>query len=209
MNTEQVIQEIEEYLGTADMKGATETIFRHLEGLPDFEKGEQIANVLYKQYTHFRADFLALFMERIIWKNPNLAQVNFTENFLFMLCVTTGSKDLFDCFVEKAVEPFLQDKNEDEKCDYYIELSSKAYNLTEDLFPHYEDRKKGMHYNSAFQTSEDNGNVLLIHREDYDVMQEIIVNYNQIIGRRDIIKAIEERISAVEMNRDDEDSVDL
>lgn len=198
MNTEQIIQEIEKHLGTANMKGATETIFRHFEGLSDFEKSNQIVNVLYKQYTNFRSGMIAVLMEGIIRKAPNLAQVNFPENFLFKLCVITGSKDLYECFIEEAVEPYLENKSEDEKWDYYTELSIVAQKLNDHFFSQYDPYKKGMHYNSALPLHESNRNELAIHREDYDVMEEIIENYNRIIGRRDIINALEEKMSIEE-----------
>ncbi len=205
MNTEQIIKEIEKHLATADKKGATDTFCRHLEGLSDFEKSRKAAEILYKQYTNFRSGMIAMLMEGIIRNSPNIAQVNFPENFLFKLCVITGSKDLYECFVEEAVEPYLENKSEDEIWDYYTELSIVAKKLNDHFFSHYEPYKKGIHYNSALPLHEENRNELAIHREDYVVMEEIIENYNRIIGRRDIINALEEKM---DIDKDDTDFED-
>ena len=198
MTEEQIKMEIELHLGVGDIKGAIGRLDSFFSSLPDFEASKQISEVILKLYSYFRAGLFGVFLEFIIRKRPNLAQVNYPENFLFKLCVITGSKDFYKCFIEEAAEPFLKDKNEEEKMEYYLDLHIISLKLNDLFFPEYEPYLKGLHYNGAFASPEGNDNVVLIHRGDYDIMEEIIENYNRIVGRRLIVDDLEKKASGEE-----------
>jgi len=136
---------------------------------------------------------MAGLMQMILQDNPNLAQLKFPENYFFRLAVLKGSMDLYECFIEEAVEPFLKGKDEDEQAEYYLELFLVASNLNDHFFPQYVPCVKGMDFNGAFGVDENNPAVSLIHTEDYEILDDVVEKYNTIIGRRDILKNLEER----------------
>ena len=198
METEQIIAEIEELLDFADVEGAVMQLMDYCSNLSDLEASKLIFEVIGRQYNNFKSDMLAAFLEVIIRRSPNLAQVNYPDNFLFKLCVTTGSMDLYDCFVEEAAERFLKGKSEEEIEDYYTDLYAVSLDLSELFFPKYDLCLKGQDYNGAFATMSDDDDVMLINREDYYKMEETIEYYNRIVGRRDIVDDLEKRSSGEE-----------
>jgi hypothetical protein len=196
METEQFIIEVEEHLGVGDIRGATDIFYTHFSHLSDLEASRQISTVLYKQYTNYRSGFLAMLLEGIIRKNPNLAHVGYPENFLFKLCVILGSRDFYECFIEEAVEPLLKDKSKYEKEEYYTDLYITTEKLVDHLFTGYAPCLKGKDYNGAYSTLEDNVNVVIIHKEDYDIMEKVMEDYNRIIGKRNIISDLTKKINS-------------
>ena len=201
MNTEQIIQEIEEHLNKGDIKSATKALYNHYEGFSDFDMCKEISGILYKQYKHWRSELIALLLEKIIRMNPNIAQVNFPDNFLFKLCITTGSMDMYECFIEEAVEPFLKDESEDVKWDYYAELSNIAHSLNDYFFPNYDRYEYGVDYKGAFAVYEKNSDFFIIEKDDYYAMEEVVETFNKIVGRRDVVAKLDEKLNE-DLNED-------
>ena len=193
MGHKETLNEIKECIDYGNFTVVDVLIDELLTDLSDFEASKQLSALILNEYTTFRSGHLAELLETIIRTRPELAQVNHPENFLFKLCVTTGSRDLYDCYIEEAVVPFLEDKDDDEKSVYYIDLYATAMKLTDHFFPNYIQCIKGMDYNGAFSTLDNNENVMLINREDYEIMEGLVENFNRIVGRRDIVSDLDER----------------
>lgn len=195
MKHKETLNEIKKCIESGYFTSVDILIDELLNVLSDFEASKQLSGLILNEYTTFRSGHLANLLETIIRKRPELAQVNYPENFIFKLCVISGSKDLYECFIEEAAEPFLKKKNEADKDEYYIDLYSTALKLTDLFFPQYVKAIKGMDYNGAFSTLESNENVLLINRENYEVMEKVVEDYNRIVGRRDILSDLEKRMN--------------
>jgi hypothetical protein len=193
MGHKETINEIKECIDYGNFTVVDVLIDELLTDLSAFEASKQLSALILNEYTTFRSGHLAQLLEAIIRTRPELAQVNHPENFLFKLCVTTGSRDLYECYIEEAVVPFLEDKDDDEKSGYYIDLYATAMKLTDHFFPNYIQCIKGMDYNGAFSTLDNNENVMLINREDYEIMEGLVENFNRIVGRRDIVSDLEEK----------------
>jgi hypothetical protein len=194
MKTEKIIKDIIKCLDIADFNTIDKKLDELLNILSDDEASNLLSGMIFKQYTTYKSGYLATLMEKIIRKKPELAQVNHPENFLFKLAFIKGSKELYECYIEEAVEPFLQGKTKDEVEMYYLELFSIADQFNEAFFPKFVRCIKGMDFNGAFAHSDENENIVLINREDYETMNDVVEKYNTIIGRRDILKDLEKRM---------------
>jgi hypothetical protein len=169
------------------------TIENYIEQSNLEEACKDIAEFIYIQYTSINADAMAGILEMAIKHKPEIAQVRFPENYLFRLTVIKGSKDIYDCFMEEAIEPFLESKNEEESAEYYTELLVVAINLNDYFFPQYVPCIKGMDFNGAFSHNDIAQGISQIHTSDYELMNDVVEKYNTIIGRRDILADLEER----------------
>ena len=165
-----------------------------LKELSIFEASKFISEVFFSEYTIYKADALALFLEKVIRKEPELALINHPDNFLFKLCIVTGSKDLFDCYIEESTAPFLQNQDSDEADIYYTELLDIATKLTDFFFKQYSLCIKGQHYNGAFSNSENYENAVILNRDNYETMELVMTNYNKIVGRRIILEDLEKKL---------------
>jgi len=193
MSAEQILNEINECIYNSDVNSLANNIDIITELLSDEEVSKELSMLLFQNYTSFKADALAKMMEIIIRKRPELALLKHPENFLFRVAIIKGSFELYECYIEEAVEPFLANQDADEQEMYYLDLMTTTESLSEAFFPQYESCKKGLHYNGAFGTAEDNPNVLLINRDNYEVMEDVMEKYNTIVGRRDIIQDLNKR----------------
>jgi len=193
MKVENLFKEMLKGLDRGDFNSIAEKIDELLTVLSDYEASKHLSAMILKEYTTYKSGYLASLMSTIIQRRPELAQVNHPENFLFKLCIVTGSKELYECYIDEAVIPFLQEKDDDEKSEYYMDLLGIAIQYTDLFFPKYAQCIKGEDYNGAFSTSETNPNAVLINREDYETMEDVVEKYNQIVGRRNIIEDLEKR----------------
>jgi len=188
MNKEQIIFEIDKFINESDINRFKSSLDQLLKLVSDEEASKILAEIIYKNYTTFRADSLAKIMEISIRRQPNLAILKHPENYLFRAALLRGSSELYECYIEEAVQPFLSNAASEEHDEHYSELLDVAENLTEVFFEKYPKCKKGLDYNGAFSRHENNDGVLLVNVEDYELMEDVIEKYNTIIGRRDIIK---------------------
>ena len=193
MKIEIIIDLLEEAIVEADLKGFTDNLESLVQSGSDLKVSETLSVIFYKKYTRFKADSLAKFMEISIRRNPNIATVNHPENPLFKAAILRGSKDLYDCYIEEGVLPFLANVVVEEHEMHYAELFDLAFGMNEMLFPQYVECVKGMDYNSAFGKDKSNENISLIASEDLETMEDVIAKYNTIIVRRDILKDLSKR----------------
>ncbi|WP_431158144.1 hypothetical protein [Winogradskyella poriferorum] len=177
-----------------DKSGLNNTLNHYINNNALETVSKDLAEYLYNNYTSYKADAMAGLMQLAIQCNPEIALLKFPENYLFRLLIIKGSMDLYQCFMEEAIEPFLKGKDEDFRFDYYSELNLVAQELNYHFFSQYVPCKKGMDFNGVFGIYENNPAKSLINTEDYETLNDVVENYNTIIGRRDILKDLEERI---------------
>jgi|25_taG_2_1085351.scaffolds.fasta_scaffold01231_4 hypothetical protein len=193
MTKEEILTEMDECLNCASISGYGDQVDNLLNIYNDEEVSLILAQYLMEKYSRFKADGLASYMEAAIRKRPNLAMINHPENPLFKLAIIRGSKDLYDCYMEEAVLPFLSNVVEDEHQDHYYELLSVAEKMDEMIFKNYEPRIKGLHYNSGVKGIERQDRIS-ISQEDYAIIENTLEAYNSIVGRREILEDLNARI---------------
>lgn len=200
MNME-IEEHIEDILASWD-EGDTEALDEQLaalfesQNLTDASAG--LAGAMLNRYTTFRASGIALFMEKVIRMKDNIALAHHPENPLFKLCVVTGSPELLDCYLEEAVAPFLKSKSAEKCSEFYFELYITASKMTDAFFEQYTRCVKGMDFNGAFSEQEDAPHIVLIHREDYELMDNVVEGFNRIVGRRDMVERLMKLSEAID-----------
>lgn len=192
MTKEEILIEMDECLDSGSTSGFKEQVENLLKIHSDEEVSLIIAQYLSEKYTAFKADGLATYLAIAIQKRPNIAVINHPENPLFKLGIIRGSKDLYDCYMEEAVLPFLSLAIADEHMDHYYELLAIAEKMDEMIFVKYEARLKGMHYNGAIPGEQPH--LVRINKADYEIMEDVMEHFNAIIGRREILKDLNRRI---------------
>ena len=194
MTKEDLFQKLDDCYDYGDKKGMLDNIQNYQKNVSEELASRYLAEYIYLKFTTYKADAMAGIIQMIIRDNPNLALLKFPENYFFRLAVIKGSMDLYECFIEEAVEPFLKGKDEEAKGDYYVELYTVASKLNDHFFPQYVPCIKGMDFNGIFGVYEKNSAVSLIHTEDFEILDDVVEKYNTILGRRDIILNLEERM---------------
>jgi hypothetical protein len=193
MNKEELFEQLGNSYDYGDKKRFIENVKSYQQMVTEEEASRDLAEFIFKNYSSFKADSMAGLMQMIIRENPNLALLKFPENYFYRLAVLKGSVDLYECYIEEAIIPFLKDKDEDTVCDCYNELVCVAEKLNDHFFPAYSPCIKGMDFNGVFATYEKDPEISLIRNEDYEIISDVVEKYNTIIGRRDIIKDLYER----------------
>lgn len=193
MKHEKIVNKIEKAVIEADLKELDHQLDFYLKKTEDTEASQRLSEVLYKCYTTYKSEYLAKIMEVIITKRPNLAFVNHPQNFLFKTVLLTGSVEMYECYLEEAIMPSLQKTKDEDQEMYYLDLQITAQELSDYLFAKYPKCVKGLDYNSAFSNLKTKENVLLIHQQDYETLENVAKKYNTILGRRDIIKDLNKR----------------
>ena len=193
MGIEKTQQLLEENLQQGNLKGFAENLDNLFHSVSEEKVCKILSVIFFQYYTRYKADYLAKFLEISIRKSPGMALLNHPENDLFKLTILRGSKDLYDCYIEEGVAPFLSNVLEEEHELHYMELQGIAESISESLFPKYVECLKGMDYNGAFGKYEKNEKVVLINSEDYETLEDVAAKYNTIIGRRDIINDLSKR----------------
>ncbi|SDN06274.1 hypothetical protein SAMN05421813_13711 [Daejeonella rubra] len=189
-----ILSEIEDCIERFDTMGLAMNVEILLTLTDEEDASKELSLILFKSYTSYKEEGTAQLMETIIRVNPQLALLKFPENYLFRLAVLKGSIELYECYLEEAIEPFLTDKTEDEVFECYSELYAIAEKMNEAFFTKYVKCIKGLDFNGAVNHNEANSGPLLIHKEDFDVMNDAIEKYNTIVGRRDILADLTKRI---------------
>jgi len=194
MKAEKILKEIDDCILRCDANDLADMIEGLLKVVSQEDAVKELTARLHNNYSTYNAAGSAKLMEVIIRKQPKLAMLKFPENYLFRLAVSCGSMDLYECYIEEAIEPFLKGKSDDEIIDSYMELFMVAEKLTESFFPKYVRCVKGLDFNGAFAQSEENPNAVLINQEDYLMMDDVVEKFNAILGRRDILKDLNKRM---------------
>ncbi|OAB25322.1 hypothetical protein SAMN05444395_10945 [Flavobacterium fryxellicola] len=193
MSKEELFEKLNDCYDYGDKQGIVVNIEKYQKNVSEEEASRDLAEYIFLKFTTNKADAMAGLMRMMIKDNPNLALLKFPENYFYRLAVIKGSMDLYDCYIEEAIIPFLKDKDEDAVNDCYMELTCVAEKLNDHFFPNYVPCIKGMDFNGAFATYEKDTEISLIRSEDYEIINDVVEKYNTIIGRRDIIKDLYER----------------
>ncbi len=194
MKKEEILEKIDDCMLRCDAKGLAKNVDELLKVSKQEEACYDLSNRLFARYNTYKAGSTAKLMEVIIRQKPRLAMLKFPENDMFRAAILRGSLDLYECYIEEAILPFVKGKSENKTVDCYMELLTVAEQLTYDSFPEYVRCIKGIDFNSAYGRSEENPNAVLINQEDYEMMDEVVEKYNTILGRRDILKDLEKRM---------------
>ena len=184
-----ILQKIDGYIVNGTLYGINKEVENLLTIVSEDEASQEVATLFVKNYSLFKADGLAAILEKIIHGHKGLALVNGTLNPFFRLAIFKGSVDLYECYMEEAIYPFLEDKCEDEKYEYYNNLLCEATALTNLCFENYKIVRKGIHFNGAMPS--DRIGFVLMAEENYEVMNNLYEHFNAIIGRRDILKHLD------------------
>ena len=193
MKNEKILSDISANFKKAEIRAFEKNLDLLLTSGEDLDNSKGLSEVILKHYTTYKSGFLSKAMEIMIRKRPYLALVNHPNNFLFKVAVITGSKDLYECYIEEAAMLFIQDIPEEDHEMFFLGLHTAATRLITPLFNNYVQCIKGMDYNSAFGTLETNENVVLINREDYETLEDVVKKYNAIVGRKNIINDLAKR----------------
>jgi hypothetical protein len=193
MKIEKILAEINECIQNYDLTSLDKNLDLFLKDTSDEFACQQLAQILGNNYTQYKSDGLAKVLENIIKKRKSLALINHPFNYLFQTIVSTGSIEMYECFIEEAAIPFLSNVDPEEHELYYMELLGTAQELTDKLFNDNKKCIKGKHYNGAFSKLEENENIVLINEQDYIIIEDVVERYNTIVGRRDIIKDLNNR----------------
>lgn len=187
-------QQIENCFYNAQISKLPKLIDSLISELGVEEASETYATLLLQKFTHFCADTCAKLMEIAIHTDMKMALAKFPVNPFFRLAIFKGSVDLYECYIEEFIQPLLARNIEEEKnFDIYLDLHTIAIQIADDCHNNYHRVIKGMDYNGAFQ-SEKTG-LLLINEEDFEIMNALCENYNSIIGRRDILQDLENKMN--------------
>lgn len=193
MEKEEIIEEMYNCLDYGNLN-EFETQINNYLGICDVSTASvDLAMFLVKQYRSVIADSIAKWMEIIFRCNPDLALVNFPFNHFFRIILVTGSLELFECYIEEAIEPHLENLSDEKQKDYYNQLLRFGTELNTLFSDQYHTQVKGRDFNGALDVDDNNEFVVLMHKEDYEIMNEIVDKYNTIVGRRNIIKALLEK----------------
>jgi hypothetical protein len=180
---------------SGDEKGLTKNVKELLKATNEEDACKLLSVALFNYYTSYRADSATKYLELIIKQSRYLAMLNFPENFLFRVALVRGSMELYECYIDEAILPFLKGKNKDKAIDCYAELYSISDHLNEAFFPKYDRFVKGIAFNGAFAQSREITEAVLINGDDYEIMNEVVEKCNTILGRRDILKDLEKRMA--------------
>ena len=91
----------------------------YLKTTDEANTSQDLSMFIVREYRAAKADILAELMEMIIKYNPNLALIYYPENHFFKICIVSGSVALFQCYMEQAIEPHLENLSKEEYKEYY------------------------------------------------------------------------------------------
>lgn len=188
MTQEEFFENITKCLDYGNIQGVESNLRILNEEYSPEDAGQLLSFYILKKYTLFRADMLSVVLEKAIRVNRELALVMFPDNFIFRLTMAAGSVELYECFIEEAIEPELieQGYNKEQEQNYYLKLCETAAAYNSQYATQYHEFRKGVHYNSAMSDPDRLGYVHL-SEEDYSEIENIIAVYNKLVGRRKIL----------------------
>lgn len=185
MNKEQIeaqepyVNRLYQILSEASFSGFNK-LLEELNQMSDKDASIILMRGFLRYYKASKADYIATWMEKAIHFNPNWAQVDGLDNPLLKSAFISGSKDLYDCYIEEV------DGLDDE---WFEEALKVAVAFNQNILNQCEPVLVGLHYNSGIM---DNGRKSL-DMEDYEVMDATIAKYNQIVGMRNILQDLLEK----------------
>lgn len=188
----ELIEEIEKSIYHTEFEKIPALLLELIQETDINTTAEKYVELIMKKFTHHKADYCAKLMEIAISTNKDLAKIYFPNNPFFRLAIFKGSVDLYECYIEEYIEPLIKNNNIDE-LEVYLELFAEAEKISALCNNNFERVIKGVHYNGAFPNQE-NEHILSIHKEDFEIMNDLAENYNSIVGRIEIMKNLESRL---------------
>ena len=193
MEKEKILKIMYNCLDSADLVGFENQVKLYLQTYGEEASSQDLAMFLVKEYTASRADTIAMLMEIIIRQNPNIALINHPENHFFRIAMITGSLELFECLTDESIEPHLENTSDEEYKAYYTPLLHLSAKLNTLFSEQYQPIIKGIDFNGGFPNQSDD-RLLSIHKSDFETMDDVVNIYNTMIGRRNIIKALMDKV---------------
>ncbi len=161
------------------------------------EAATLIAELFMQRFDNGKPDDLEWLLKEILSIKPELATAEIPYNPIFVATIIHGVFDVYRAYIEHGIHAYLEDKDTDDEIDCYNDLSITAQQLSDDLFLEYNQYFKGMHYNTAFKRLEEHPHIYLIAGEDVVAYENIVKQFNSIIGRRDIIDDLNRRTDKI------------
>jgi len=112
MKKEEILAEIDDCMLRCDANGLAKNVDELLKVSKQEEACFELAARLFARYTTYKADSTAKLMEVIIRQKPRLAMLNFPNNDMFRTAILRGSTDLYECYIEEAILPFVKGKSD-------------------------------------------------------------------------------------------------
>ncbi len=190
----QILSKIEKCAGTNDLQGFSSYIDELLLVTDVTNASLLLSAFLLNRHTTSNSKETAKLLEIILNSNDELAMINFPDNCFFQAAVLKGSMELYECYMEEAIESYLYDKSEDEAYTCYMNLNTIAERYNDLIFDRIPKYIKGKDFKSAVSKYDKDPNLVLIDENDVAIMEKVIENYNGILGRRDILKDLEARM---------------
>ncbi len=190
----QILSKLEKCAGTNDLQGFSSYIDELLLVTDVTNASLLLSAFLLNRHTTSNSKETAKLLEIILNSNDELAMINFPDNCFFQAAVLKGSMELYECYMEEAIESYLYDKSEDEAYTCYMNLNTIAERYNDLIFDRIPKYIKGKDFKSAVSKYDKDPNLVLIDENDIEIMEKVIENYNGILGRRDILKDLEARM---------------
>lgn len=194
MNIEELTERFQDCLDSGNLKCFEEELEKILAKETEKKASQLLSQFLFNLFTTYKANAIAKLMEVIIRKNRNLALLKFPSNYLYRIIMYTGSTDLFECYIEEAIQPYLKENPKTDAFEFYLDLQETAEQMIEKLSEQDKIIIKGLHFNGAFGTSKQYPNAVLINSEDYEVLDDAVEKYNAVIGRKEILNQFDKMI---------------
>lgn len=193
---EELFSEIDNSVSYHDLEKFKVDVQRVLDTYDDQAACLFFCKYFIRNYMSYRSGYLAIFVELLIKEWPEFATLQFPRNPLFIFIMAKGSIDIYECFMEEAIEPLLEGFDNDTAYNYMADLVVEAEKINEDCFEKYTYQLKGKQYNGAVRSNEQ-AHLMSIHAEDFSYMEDLIEAYNEMIGRRDILKDLYRRLDHI------------
>lgn len=194
MSPQELFNEMYDKLGgDFQNNGGAELLNELIKGKTLIESATLIADLFTDRFDNGKHDDLEWLLKEILNVKRELAAVDLPENPIFIAAVRHGVYEVYRGYVENCIEIIFKGKPKEKKSDCYFDLSTTAQEITDEIFPRFEQYFKGMHYNSVFGNDPENPRILWITPEDVSIYEKIVKYYNSIIGRRDIIEDLNSR----------------
>ena len=194
MTDKQLLLQLENCADTNDFKGFEKYLEELFKVTDDTNASLLLSAFLMNRFTSATATEVAKLLELIINTNPELAMINFPDNCFFQAAVLRGSFELYQCYMDEAIESYLYDKSSDEAYKCYMNLNTVADRYNALIFERLPKYIKGKDFHGAVSVHDEEESLSIIKDNDLDFMERTIENYNGILGRRDILKDLEARL---------------
>lgn len=185
-------EKLQESIDCGNLKSFKEEIKIFIDDSEDDVAAQYLGLYIYEYYTTYKANAAAGLMQAVLQEKLDLGIVGFPDNIFFRIVVFRGSVDLWECYLEDFAQPYLEKNTSIDKLDFYCEMYALLTQYTEEIDEKEERVLKGVHFNGVFGEVENSPGVRFIHSEDFEIMDNVVEKFNAIIGRRVILKQIED-----------------